>query len=78
MPKCATPPTSGKRGNTSKNELSLGKYCCEKALYECVQWWEADERAHPSASAHFRVVLVEQYNTADDLVADLGMVGIAC
>jgi hypothetical protein len=65
------------RGDPSKNELSLGKHCGEQALDESIQWWKAGEHAHPSASTYVRLVLVEQHNTADDLVAELGLVGIA-
>src|SRR4029453_8023742 len=65
------------RGDPSKNELSLGKHGGEQALDASVQGWKAGERAHPSASPYGRLVLVEQHNTADDLVTELGAGGIA-
>jgi hypothetical protein len=69
-------PNLGHRGNTSKHELSLGEHYGEQALDERVQGWKAGERAHPSASPYGRLVLVEQHNTADALVAELGVGGI--
>ena len=63
-------PDLGQRGDTSKHELSLGKHCCAKALYEGVQWREADEGANPRASAHARAALVEQHDVIDLLVSE--------
>jgi hypothetical protein len=70
-------PDLGQRGDTSKNELSLGKHRCDKALYACGQWREADALANPRASAHARAALVEQHDVIDLLVSEPKVVRVA-
>jgi hypothetical protein len=78
------PHDSGLRkwGRASKNDLPLlVKCCCYKALYECVvEVWRlrnADDRTQTSAGAHFLIVLVEELDDGDELVAGLRSIELA-
>src|SRR5262249_49196876 len=66
-----------KRGDSTKNDLALGKYCREKALDDRGLRRLADDGTDRSPGAHVRTAVVTQRHIVDESVTELRIGGVA-